>query len=149
MSTPPATPKLAGWFSERRRARAVVAAALTGFILWKSHPREVLDALANADWRLIAVAVLLVFADRALMAYRWVVLLCIIDRAERPPLAEVMRIFFVSTFVGTFLPASVGGDAVRAYSMTRLNVRGRDAIASVFLDRMLGVASILLMAALG
>jgi glycosyltransferase 2 family protein len=30
-----------------------------------------------------------------------------------------------------------------------LNVRGRDAIASVFLDRMLGVASILLMAALG
>jgi hypothetical protein len=60
-----------------------------------------------------------------------------------------MRIFFVSTFVGTFLPASVGGDAVRAFSMTQLNVRGRDAIASVFLDRMLGVASILLMAALG
>ena len=33
-----------------------------------------------------------------------------------------MRIFFVSTFVGTFLPASVGGDAVRAYSLARLNV---------------------------
>jgi uncharacterized protein (TIRG00374 family) len=129
--------------------RAAVAAGLTAFILWKSHPREVLDALVNADWRLIAVAVLLVFADRALMAYRWVMLLCIIDRAERPRLAEVMRIFFVSTFVGTFLPASVGGDAVRAYSMTQLNVRGRDAIASVFLDRMLGVASILLMAAFG
>jgi uncharacterized protein (TIRG00374 family) len=130
-------------------ARAAVAAGLTAFILWKSHPREVLAALANADWRLIAVAVLLVLADRALMAYRWVVLLCIIDRAERPRLADVMQIFFVSTFVGTFLPASVGGDAVRAYSMTRLNVRGRDAIASVFLDRMLGVASILLMAAFG
>jgi uncharacterized protein (TIRG00374 family) len=129
--------------------RAAVAAGLTAFILWKSHPREVLDALANANWRLIAVAVLLVFADRALMAYRWVVLLCIIDRVERPRLAEVMRIFFVSTFVGTFLPASVGGDAVRAYSMTQLNVRGRDAIASVFLDRMLGVASILLMATIG
>ena len=28
-----------------------------------------------------------------------------------------MRIFFVSTFVGTFLPASVGGDAVRAFSL--------------------------------
>jgi len=130
-------------------ARAAVAAGLTAFILWKSHPRDVLAALANADWRPIAVAVILVLADRALMAYRWVMLLCIIDPAERPPLAEVMRIFFVSTFVGTFLPASVGGDAVRAYSMTRLNVRGRDAVASVFLDRMLGVASILLMAALG
>jgi glycosyltransferase 2 family protein len=129
--------------------RAAVAAGLTAFILWKSHPREVLAALAHADWRLIAVAVLLVIVDRALMAYRWVVLLCIIDPAERPRMSEVMRIFFVSTFVGTFLPASVGGDAVRAFSMTQLNVRGRDAIASVFLDRMLGVASILLMAALG
>jgi glycosyltransferase 2 family protein len=129
--------------------RAAVAAGLTAFILWKSHPREVLAALTGADWRLIAVAVALVIADRALMAYRWMMLLCIIDPAERPPLAEVMRIFFVSTFVGTFLPASVGGDAVRAFSMTQLNVRGRDAIASVFLDRMLGVASILLMAAVG
>ena len=129
--------------------RAAVAAGLTAFILWKSHPREVLAALAHADWRLIAVAVLLVIVDRALMAYRWVVLLCIIDPAERPRMSEVMRIFFVSTFVGTFLPASVGGDAVRAFSMTQLKVRGRDAIASVFLDRMLGVASILLMAALG
>jgi uncharacterized protein (TIRG00374 family) len=129
--------------------RAAVAAGLTAFILWKSHPREVLAALAGADWRLIAIAVLLVIVDRALMAYRWVVLLCIIDPADRPRISEVMRIFFVSTFVGTFLPASVGGDAVRAFSMTQLNVRGRDAIASVFLDRMLGVASVLLMAALG
>jgi glycosyltransferase 2 family protein len=83
------------------------------------------------------------------MAYRWLVLLCIVDPADRPPFAEVMRIFFVSTFVGTFLPANIGGDAVRAYRMTRLNVRGRDAVASVFMDRMLGVASILVMAAVG
>jgi glycosyltransferase 2 family protein len=129
--------------------RAAVAAGLTAFILWKSHPRDVLAALAHADWRLIAIAVLLVIVDRALMAYRWVVLLCIIDPAERPRMSEVMRIFFVSTFVGTFLPASIGGDAVRAYSMARLNVRGGDAIASVFMDRMLGVASILLMAGVG
>ena len=130
-------------------ARAVVAAGLTGYLLWRSHPRDVLAALAGADWRLIAIAVLLVFVDRALMAYRWVVLLCIVDPAERPPFVEVMRIFFVSTFVGTFLPASIGGDAVRAYSMAQLNVRGSDAVASVFMDRMLGVASILVMAAVG
>jgi len=130
-------------------ARAAVAAGLTGYILWRSHPRQVLAAMAGADWRPIAVAVALVLVDRALMAYRWLQLLCIIDPADRPPLVEIMRIFFVSTFVGTFLPASIGADAVRAYSMTRLNVRGRDAVASVFMDRMLGVASILVMAALG
>jgi uncharacterized protein (TIRG00374 family) len=129
--------------------RAAIAAGLTAYILWRSHPRDVLAAIAGADWRLIAVAVALVLADRALMAYRWLLLLCIVDRADRPPLAEIMRIFFVSTFVGTFLPASIGADAVRAYSMTRLKVRGGEAVASVFMDRMLGVASILVMAALG
>jgi uncharacterized protein (TIRG00374 family) len=129
--------------------RLIVAAALTAYILWKSHPREVIDAAAGADWRPIGMAVLLVFVDRSLMAYRWVLLLCIVDRRSRPPLAAVMRIFFVSTFAGTFLPASVGGDAVRAFSLAKLTVPGEDAVASVFMDRMLGVASILVMAVIG
>ena len=130
-------------------ARIAVAAGLTGYILWKSHPREVLDAAAGVDWRPVAVAILLVVLDRMLMAYRAVVLLCTVDPAVRPPLSAVMRIFFVSTFLGTFLPASVGGDGVRAYSLSRLNVRGSDAVASVFMDRMLGVASVFLMAVVG
>ncbi len=130
-------------------ARLAVAAALTAYILWRSDPGAVGAALAAADWGPIAIAVLLVFADRALMAYRWVVLLCIVPEGQRPPLSAVMRIFFVSTFVGTFLPASVGGDAVRAYAVAKLRVAGSDAVASVFMDRMLGVASILLMAAAG
>src|SRR5262249_18839377 len=129
--------------------RIAVAAGLTTYVLWKSDPRAVLDATRGADWRPIALAVILVAADRALMAYRWIALLCTVDPPERPPLADVLRIFFVSTFVGTFLPASVGGDAVRAYAVARLHVRGADAVASVFMDRMLGVASVLVMALAG
>ena len=129
--------------------RVAVAAGLTAYILWKSRPSDVLAVAARADWRPIAVAILLVLVDRTLMAYRWLVLLCIVPPDRRPPLGEVMRIFFVSTFVGTFLPASVGGDAVRAYAIRRLNVGGGDAVASVLMDRMLGVASILLVALAG
>ena len=129
--------------------RITVAAGLTTYILWKSHPRGVLAAAVGADWRPMAVAVLLVLIDRSLMAYRWVLLLSVVDPSERPPLAAVMRIFFVSTFVGTFLPAGIGGDAVRAYSIAKLNVRGGDAVASVLMDRILGVASILVMALVG
>jgi len=130
-------------------ARLLVAAGLTAYILYKSDPAAVLAAAAGADWRPIAVAVGLVLFDRALMAYRWVVLLRTIDPVDRPALGAVMRIFFVSTFVGTFLPASIGGDAVRAYSVTKLSVPGGDAVASVFMDRMLGVASILVMSLVG
>src|SRR5262245_47058142 len=129
--------------------RLIVAAGVTAFIFVKSNPRQVFAAAAAADWRPIVVAVVLVLADRTLMAYRWLVLLCTVEPRARPPLAAIMRIFFVSTFVGTFLPASVGGDAVRVYSTARLGVPGEDAVASVLMDRILGVASIVLMAVLG
>jgi uncharacterized protein (TIRG00374 family) len=135
--------------SAKSLVRLAVAAGLTAYILWRSHPRAVLEATAGADWRPMAAACLLVLVDRALMAYRWVALLCTIDPGARPPLHEVIRIFFVSTFVGTFLPASIGGDAVRAYSLAKLNVRGGDAVASVFMDRMLGVASVFVTAVAG
>ena len=68
---------------------------------------------------------------------------------RRPPVGTVMRIFFVSTFVGTFLPASVGGDAVRAYGLSKEGVEGVEAVASVLMDRLLGVVSILIVAIAG
>jgi len=83
------------------------------------------------------------------MAYRWVALLCTIESERRPPIGPLLRVFFVSTFVGTFLPASIGGDIVRSYGLARLDVDAGDAVASVLMDRLLGVASILLMAVAG
>lgn len=125
--------------------RVLVAAVLTAYMLFRSDPSAVLRAAAHADVSYVLLAVLLVLVDRALMAGRWLALLCIVDRARRPPLGRLLEIFFVSTFLGTFLPVSVGGDAVRAYSLSRDSVSGADAVASVFMDRMLGVASLLVL----
>ena len=129
-----------------RVARAVIAVGLTALLLWQSDPRAVWQAARAADWRFILLACALVAVDRVLMAYRWWTLLAPVGR---PPLATVMRIFFVSTFVGTFLPASVGGDAVRAYGLSKEGVGGVDAVASVLMDRLLGVVSILLVGIAG
>lgn len=57
--------------------------------------------------------------------------------------------FFVSTFLGTFLPGSIGGDAVRTVGTTRLGVPAADAAASVVLDRLLGAVGILVVAIIG
>ena len=130
-----------------RLLRLLVAAGLTVFLLWKSQPREVLRAALHADLRWIGLAVALVFADRTLMAYRWLVLLRPLAHERLPSFNTIMRIFFVSTFVGTFLPASIGGDAVRAFSLARQNVSGAASVGSVLMDRMLGVVSILLLGA--
>jgi uncharacterized protein (TIRG00374 family) len=131
-----------------RLARIAVAIALTGYVLWKSDPAQVIDVSAHADLRWIALACALVVVDRVLMAYRWWMLLCAIDEGRRPPASVVLRIFFVSTFVGTFLP-SIGGDLYRAYSLARQDVSGAQAAASVLMDRLLGVVSIMVMAIVG
>ena len=129
--------------------RVVIAVALTAVLLWQSDPRSVWGAAEGADWRFVALACALVVVDRVLMAYRWLTLLAPLDPARRPSTGAVMRIFFISTFVGTFLPASVGGDAVRAYGLSKEGVGGTDAIASVLMDRLLGVVSILIVAIAG
>jgi glycosyltransferase 2 family protein len=132
-----------------RLLRILGVILVTAYVLWRARPSAVLDALVHADLRWIGLAVALVVADRALMAYRWIVLLCPIDRASRPALGDVLRIFFLSTFAGTFLPASIGGDLVRAYQLSQLRVAGGQAMASVLMDRLLGVVSILVMGAVG
>lgn len=125
--------------------RILITVGLTAYVLWAANPAQVLSASAAADWRWIAFAIALVLVDRALMAYRWMVLLCALSPGTRPPFAAVLRIFFVSTFVGSFLP-SLAGDMYRAYSLSRLRVSGVEAAASVIMDRALGVVSMLLVA---
>ena len=125
-----------------RFLRPVVAILLTGFVLWRADPTAVLQSGARADLRWIGLAVLLVIGDRALMAWRWIKLLCPIPASARPPLWPLLQVFFVSTFAGTFLPARVGGDLVRAYGLARLQGPRAPALASVLMDRLLGVVAI-------
>ncbi len=129
--------------------RVTLALGLTAYLLYRSNPSQVAAALAGIDWTWLGAAVALVFADRALMALRWIWLLSPIDAAKRPPFGTLMRIFFVSTFIGTFLPMSIGSDAVRSWHLAEGGVPMSQAIASVLMDRVLGILSILIAAALG
>jgi uncharacterized protein (TIRG00374 family) len=127
-----------------RALRLAVAIALTAYVVWANEPRAILAAARRADLGWIGAAIALVLVDRALMAWRWLDLLAALSTDTRPPFRSVLRIFFVSTFVGTFLP-SVGGDLYRAYSLSRLDVRLAESAASVLVDRLLGVLSIVLL----
>jgi uncharacterized protein (TIRG00374 family) len=154
------TARRAGLPSAGTLVRLAVALGLTGFLLWKSHPALVLEQARSARLGPLAAAVLLVLVDRTLMAWRWFWLLEPFGHGATGPetgppggsrvrLGALLHIFFVSTFVGTFLPASVGADAVRAASLARLGVPTADAVASVFMDRVLGVLGILGLAVVG
>jgi uncharacterized protein (TIRG00374 family) len=124
--------------------RLLVAAALTWYILANAELAEIGRVLANASWLPIAGACVLVFLDRFLNAYRSIALLDPV-RESRPPIVALVRIFFVSTFIGN----TVGTDVTRVWSLSREGVSGSASLASVLMDRLLGVASILIAAVAG
>lgn len=133
----------------RRAARIVLAVALMWLATRNVAWGDVSSAIANGSWAWFALCLVLVVCDRVLMAWRWIVLLRAAESPARVPLPQLIRLFFVSTFLGTFLPGSIGGDAVRAVSLARLGATTGASVGSVAVDRLLGVVSVLLMAVVG
>ena len=127
--------------------RALITAGVLSLILWKVDGREALRAIARLDLRVLLLVGALLVVDRALMVWRWIALL----RAAGQPIStkSATWIYLVSSFVGGFLPAGVGADLARAYTLTQRTSQGGAAIASVAADRLLGLISILLVGLFG
>jgi uncharacterized protein (TIRG00374 family) len=136
-------------FSTGTLLRLLFTIGLTAYLVYNANPHDIGRALAGVDWRWIAAAVGLALLDRVLMGLRWLWLLAPIDRAALPPIGTIMRVFFVSTFVGTFLPSGLGGDAVRSVQLSQEGVPMAQSLASVLIDRVLGIVGILVASALG
>jgi glycosyltransferase 2 family protein len=135
-----------------RRLRAaltlLVTALGTAYLAWKIDVGRTLDVLAAADpWYFLA-AVALMTGTLWPMAWRWQWLL----RAKGidDSLGWLTRAYFVSYAAGQVLPTSVGGDAVRIFETARRHPgHGGPAAASVLLERALGGAATVALAAVG
>ena len=127
--------------------RLAITVAILGYLA------STLDmpAAALAVWRVHAGYLVLVLAlvaiDRGVMILRWVLLL----RSSGVDITtgHAARIFLISSFMGSFLPAGVGGDVARAYGLTRATSNSSEALASVAIDRVLGILSLLVMGVVG
>jgi uncharacterized protein (TIRG00374 family) len=93
------------------------------------------------------VYVLFIFAvhtlDRALMTFKWGVLLK--SRGINLPFFQGMKIYCASMVWGMFLPSTIGADAIRAYSTTRIGLDSNEIVASIIVERMIGFLSALLL----
>ncbi len=138
-------------FSGRALRSTPVRVAITVAILWYLAARIDMTASAQAMASIrqsyLGMVLVLVGVDRCIMILRWVLLL----RASGIAITvtEASRLFLVSSFVGSFLPAGIGGDAARAYGLARDTTSGSEALASVAVDRLLGVLSLVVMGAVG
>ena len=123
--------------------RIAVSIGLIAFMLSRLDLDNMLRFLRRADVSLVLLTLVTVFVDRSFMVVRWMKLVEALD--IHVPRLRVVKIFFLSTFFGSFLPSGVGGEAVRAVSFSRLTSRAVESVASVVMDRLLGLLSMLLM----
>ena len=122
--------------------RLIVSLGLIAFMLSRLDLDNMLRFVRRADPLLVFATLVAVFMDRSLMVVRWMKLVEALDvRVSR---RHVVKIFFLSTFFGSFLPSGVGGEAVRAVSFSRLTDRRVESVASIVMDRLLGLLSMLI-----
>lgn len=131
----------ATWF------RIFLTAAILVYLGSRIDLRAAGMALVHLDLGAAGVVLILLAVDRAVMVWRWILLLRASQTAVSIPSA--IWIYLVSSFVGSFLPAGVGADALRAYSLGRRTAENSEAFASVAVDRVLGMLSIVLLGVAG
>lgn len=94
---------------------------------------SILATMLEQDRTLLAVGFVLVIAQIIVASLRWYLVLGALKLVK--PVGLVMRIFYGTAFLNTFLPAGVAGDAVRVWLM-RDNPGGViSAVNSVLIDR--------------
>jgi uncharacterized protein (TIRG00374 family) len=127
--------------------RLAVSVAILAYLGSQIDMRRALVAVLRVSPAHLALVLLLVAVDRVVMILRWVLLLRSSGTAVSA--ATAARIFLVSSFVGSFLPAGVGGDVARAYGLSQTTRDSSEALASVAIDRVLGILALLLMGVVG
>jgi glycosyltransferase 2 family protein len=126
----------------------LVTVLCTAYVIWKIDIGRTLDLIRQIDLAYFLGAVAIMVVTTWPMALRWKWLL----DAERihDRLAWLTRAYFVSYAAGQVLPTAIGGDASRVYETARRHPGNTGRIAgSVVLERAIGGAATLLLAAVG
>jgi uncharacterized membrane protein YbhN (UPF0104 family) len=115
--------------------RFAVSVGLLALLYAFVDATEFARRLAGADLGRLALVVVIVTADRLLMAWKWWLL--VRGREAAVSLWAAVRAYYVASFAGWFLPMTVGADVVR---IAALGGGGRTPglVASVVLERTVG-----------
>lgn len=124
--------------------RAVTAAALLAVIAWRLRPAGMPALPVGRALAVLPAIALLLVLGQCIAAFRWRVVI----GAGAPPWPHLARLYLVGGFFSLFLPTLVGGDAFRAAAASR-DLPPGTAVASVLLDRALGISALMLYGVLG
>jgi uncharacterized protein (TIRG00374 family) len=122
----------------------LLAFALLALVLWQNREkiREVFSQ--PLDLRLLAIGVL-IFQTSLLITYvRWYLLVRVIE--PRFKLRSTMLLGFIGYVFNLVIPGAVGGDFIKAAYLVRMHIKKTQAIASMVIDRILGLLGLFVLA---
>jgi len=124
--------------------RLLVSASLIYFLVNKTNLAEIWNAAKSADLKLIGLAFLLHGIGYFSSSWRWQILL----RAQGfdVPVMYLVRSYAVAMFFNNLLPSTIGGDGYRAYDTAKCNIPPLKALASVIVERFLGLFGLMIFA---
>jgi glycosyltransferase 2 family protein len=123
--------------------RVLICCSLLAMLMSRMDPGKLAQAFRGASATVFMALVGTHILYHSLCGYRWYGLLCCVDKAI--PLGRVLRISFISVFVGSMMPGTVGAEISRVVGVARSNTTVTKAVFSVALDRMLGTVTLSLM----
>jgi len=111
--------------------KTVTAASISRGLayVWQRHAVDKVPV----HWGYFALAFAIGFVSILSTFFRWYVLVRAVGLPFR--LADSMRLGFIGLFFNTFLPGSVGGDAIKAWFLAKEHSRRTLAVATVIMDR--------------
>ncbi|MFT5423088.1 MAG: hypothetical protein ACI89L_000861 [Phycisphaerales bacterium] len=121
-----------------------VSAGLVWFVLSQTDVREVKSALLDAEPLYLLAAFSLIFVGLVIGAFRWRWLLA--ANGVKASLPFLIGSGCVASFVRLALPSTIGGDAVRVYDSWRAGASKSIALATIGVDRLLGLFALVLVA---
>jgi uncharacterized membrane protein YbhN (UPF0104 family) len=127
-------------------ALVALAFGLLGLVIWRNGEkiREVFSR--PLDLKLLASAQAIFLIGIVSTFVRWYLLVRVID--PRFTLRAAVLLGFIGTVFNLVIPGAVGGDLIKAAYLVRMHVKKTQAIASMVIDRIIGLLALFTLASI-
>src|SRR5438874_5532159 len=116
-----------------------------GVLYWVYHDpnrrAQMVEALRNAEYRWVLMAMLVYVVVEAAAAVRWHVLLKV--QKIHLSVRRLTGLFFIGIFYNQFLPGGTGGDIIKSYYLLKETPdKKAGALLAVVFDRFIGLVAL-------
>jgi uncharacterized protein (TIRG00374 family) len=127
-------------------ALVLLAFVLLGWVIWRN--RDQIDKVLSRplDLSLLAMAFLVYTLSISLTFVRWFFLVRVIEPTFK--LSATLVLGAIGMVFNLVIPGAVGGDLIKATYLGRMHIKRTQAIASMVIDRILGLLALFILAAI-